>query len=465
MLYSSCPAAFFQCDAVRSTCSQILTPFLITLPVERPRAEKPTQIIHRFPPSFKDYHLQDTRWEDVDASSHSQQYAVRRMLSFNRGCFMPLVSPFHSVTCPFCLEQISLGACEIVSRVSGDVLHPAPHGPAALASRIYVRTLTGPRYASANAAWRCTNPTCRQLLPQRIADLETIFIGVIGSVDAGKTTFIAALLESLRQAEVQDDLEVGEFFEVNDDVRMRYRDLYHDPLFARGEVVPKTAPASTTNPNAPLVYTLGLRPGAGRPTRMINLVLYDAAGDDLEADRARSLYARYIPKAHGLIFLVDPRSLAGYTQSAPGMPADAVAGEDATYLIQRVVHDTLAAHHGADRLATPTAVLLAKADLVISMMGGLQMCIDFSATQPSVGAPDLGALQQADAETRELLARLGARPLINFAELRLAQPAFFTTSATGAEYDPSTGLFPSITPRRCLDPLVWLLWKLHILDL
>jgi hypothetical protein len=63
-----------------------------------------------------------------------------------------------------------------------------------------------------------------------------------------------------------------------------------------------------------------------------------------------------------------------------------------------------------------------------------------------------------DTEVKQLLAIVGEHGLLRESE-RFTTIQFFAASATGCAPD-ENNRFPKVEPRRCLDPLFWLLWQL-----
>ncbi|GER86250.1 hypothetical protein KDW_04120 [Dictyobacter vulcani] len=66
-----------------------------------------------------------------------------------------------------------------------------------------------------------------------------------------------------------------------------------------------------------------------------------------------------------------------------------------------------------------------------------------------------------DREVRSVILRFGDKVLVQSSEL-FDTVSFFAVSATG--WAAEKGHYPIIEPLRCLDPLLWALWKLKVID-
>ena len=72
-------------------------------------------------------------------------------------------------------------------------------------------------------------------------------------------------------------------------------------------------------------------------------------------------------------------------------------------------------------------------------------------------------IEVVDREVKELLDNYGAFGL-RHADRLSEHVSFFATSATGCAPNPDTRKFDRVTPRRCLDPLLWILFTLGVIN-
>src|SRR5207248_3014646 len=106
----------------------------------------------------------------------------------------------------------------------------------------------------------------------------------------------------------------------------------------------------------------------------------------------------------------------------------------------------------------PIAMMLSKSD-VLSFVERQISSQPLRLLQNPVydGTIDFTDIDLVDKEVQSLLFTCGEQELLRESQ-RFTNIRFFATSATGCAPD-EENKFPEIKPRRCLDPLLWLLWK------
>lgn len=215
----------------------------------------------------------------------------------------------------------------------------------------------------------------------------------------------------------------------------------------------------------PLIYELQVRHSINQQSAYNNnLIIYDIAGEDF-ADRDRlAEFGWPIVEAQAIIYLADPFSmknlrsrLPAQSQSASAIQAVRQAHEVITS-VARVTRREKKMQEG-ERIDIPVAVMLPKSDLLEEA---------FKATYPNFRlwqhSPAPGVVKRSDGaavdrEVRQLLYDLEEWELLKQDHI-FSKLSFFATSATGCAAD-KNGNFPKVEPRRCLDPLLWVLWQLQ----
>jgi hypothetical protein len=75
---------------------------------------------------------------------------------------------------------------------------------------------------------------------------------------------------------------------------------------------------------------------------------------------------------------------------------------------------------------------------------------------------DLKDHQTVEREVKDILEQYGDRPLLSVANA-FSHVGLFAVAPTG--HPPNDkGIYPAVEPIRCLDPLLWILWKLKFID-
>jgi len=385
---------------------------------------------------------------------------------------MTLVNPLHKTLCPYCFERFHLADCDVVASIpvpgknvnKGDVIESKPQGWRRLLGHIWVSRLRGSKYAPSLATRRC--PHCGSLLPHNVEYMDNRIIGMVGGTFAGKSHYIASLVKQIEQERALDRFGCIEFSPISDEVSQRYVSDYYSYLYERKEPIPKTG--STQGFVKPLVYVLVFRRQNKWPrVKRVNLILFDAPGEEMDSRADVAQITRYIVNAAGLIFLVDPLTIPGIVEQVPHHLRQSQGGAEGFRILDGVVH-VWRRYHGVmegSPINLPIAVTMAKSDLLKYVVGNLGTQSAF------LNRPDYalgyGALDlpMVNSEVQELLLRHdGAALTSKSASFRKA--AYFAVSATGCAPDNSQTppRFRFVQPIRCVDPLIWLLAQLGVIE-
>jgi GTPase SAR1 family protein len=369
--------------------------------------------------------------------------------------------------CPSCNKEFYPGACEIVSPNIIDATtgkhEPLKSAPSGLKKRL---ALINPEPITGELVLKLAHrecPHCYYLLPTNIEQVDNINIAIVGDTFSGKSHFIGALIHQIQQGELQRADQYARFDCMTQDVEREYITRIIKPLFQDKQVVAATQPwRAGTGDRPPLIYELILSPSPEHPARRINLVLYDAAGEDLAIKERMVQFSRYVFSANAIIFLADPTSMPEIYNLLPAFlqPGAATGRRSSPVLnsIIRLIEDFRGS--GARLSSTPIAITVTKSDL-LKQLTSIQQQYHFLKKPVYNGAINLQDLDTVDREVRHLLTDYGERTLLsatqNFSKVR-----FFATSATGYAPD-MNGKYPAVDPIRCLDPIFWILHELDIL--
>lgn len=383
---------------------------------------------------------------------------------------MPLINPFHKQLCLFCFEPFSLRDCAVVSSQTIDpttqtyqVLRAAPQGLTRALAQVYVGPLDRPQYMRELATWRC--PNCGELLPYNVTTTPSYVIGVIGGRAAGKSHYIATLIQALSEQGVMSQFRWSEFSGATGEVSRRFASEYAQPLFQeRAELLP-TPPARSQRPYKPLIYTLTSRAANnGEAPRSVNLVLFDVSGEQFSSDAEIARFAPFVPYAAGFILLVDPLTMSGVV---PRLPAHlrplTVPGERAVVVLEHLIR-IIRRHKRLDDgtpIAAPLVVTVAKSDLLKYVLPNLGRHPLLEAPDYSQGF-DLAVFRALSEQIEDLCLSLDGPRLIELARI-FTRHAYSAVSATGHGPNAEGYFGRSVNPIRSLDPLLWLLAELGLI--
>jgi GTPase SAR1 family protein len=365
--------------------------------------------------------------------------------------------------CPFCGEEFYVGDCAIVSRLNpGKILSPSPQGISRIHSRLSPIRLEGPQYTLEQACRQC--PHCGNLLPYNFEFAANITIAIVGDIGSGKSHYIAALIHQLRNGLLQGQSEYLRLTSLTPEIDRTYTNEYLEPLFKNKRSIAPTMIASQQI-QKPLIYEITTRRTSRYSTRF-NILLYDVAGEDYVNPSRLIQYSRHVLNASAIIFLADPMTMSEISGRLPAhlqsrTMTTSRSASDVLSSILASFERYMSVSPGSSLFATPVAIMVSKSDL-LKFLTNRSSSYRFLERPQYVGKIDVKDLAVVDHEVRDLLDQFGERTLLQAAQA-FPKVAFFATSATGYAPD-KNGVFPAVEPIRCLDPLLWILWQLRILD-
>jgi hypothetical protein len=361
--------------------------------------------------------------------------------------------------CPRCLERFYLSAWQNSAgqrvppparestwrRITDPFRTPEQPGPA-----------PSPEQRAATVDARRLSAVCPNghRLPPDYLERPTVVVGLVGLTGASKSTYLTVLLDALYAGAlapldiaVEMDEESADRFEIN----------YRQPLMVDKRQLPLT-PLLLEEGQSPEPLTVVFRRSSrGAPERSMNVVFFDASGEQLYRKEDLGRFGKFLYVANGIIVVLSPGMF-------PGLHSAADPGESSLGLArptQMLVNlaDLLRSARGLKKDAyladVSASVILAKADKLATRT-------DFPAEALRDPELSLAALPRLFEEVRansgllvDFLERNGGSNLLTTLLGRLPDPTLHAVSATGSE--PEGGRYPSIAPRGVLDPLLVLL--------
>ncbi|HTK09536.1 MAG TPA: hypothetical protein VL485_20365, partial [Ktedonobacteraceae bacterium] len=268
----------------------------------------------------------------------------------------------RKIRCPFCAREYRLGEFAVFSGTTGTITKEAPktfwqH----LSSTIRAPQLEGKENVLARNLRRC--PNCGGILPFNIEYVEdNITIAVIGDTFSGKSHFIAAAIQNLKERRVPHHIRLAGFSAADTRIESMYRNTYYEPLFVRNETLQQNQ-AAIKPLDEPLIYEMRI---AGR---RVNLLFYDAAGEDIAQIDTRVTNKPHILNARAMIFLADPWSMPGFVDQLahhlrPG--PNFITGRMSVDVLNNVIEvfKRVLGQAREIQFSLPVAITLSKSDLI-----------------------------------------------------------------------------------------------------
>jgi hypothetical protein len=386
-----------------------------------------------------------------------------------------LTAKLRPEVCPFCFEEFRLkdtpfrcttppSRCPpeidpIHSRVWEET---APLGKVIPGAGRRVRSMSCP--ACSQLTYRRLCPHCHMELPHTTGRLRNVIFAVIGAKEAGKSHYIAVLVDRLRK---QVGPALGMLLEPLDDATIRrYREDFYRPLYDAKTVIRGTVSAlADRRVQAPLVFSLtfsgtGLF-GRRRITRAVTLVFFDTAGEDLADLSSMATVNKYIVRSDGVILLLDPLQLRRVRDRLDGStPLPTLNTETADIITRTCQLITTGRRLRPDAmLTTPLAVAFSKFDAVEPLVDA-QLQLHASAHHD--GGFDKADFDAVNAEMQALLEQWESDEIYNQVRTRFRHFGFFGLTALGCNPHADQQV-PRVLPRRVEDPFLWLLYQHRLL--
>lgn len=315
----------------------------------------------------------------------------------------------------------------------------------------------------------CPAPECGKQLPKTIDEFEDYIIAIIGAKNAGKSHYICMLKEEIEK-------RIGSAFHcslsaLTDTTINRYRHDFYIPVFDELRTIGGTRSATTDEMvRTPMIYMLSFfekakqnwlgkllgQKGQYVTTKVVTLVFFDTAGEDLNQEDVMSQVNKYIYNSSGIIFLLDPLQLPAVRQQLglSGRPADSAYIED---LIDRTANLIRKAKNiPSDKaIDIPLAVTFSKMDAITGLLDSNNP-LDKQSKHITEGRFSRSDFNSVNTQMQLLLEEWGQAGFINKVRGSFASHAYFGVSALGC--DPQDNKLPH-EPRakRVEDPFLWLL--------
>lgn len=300
-------------------------------------------------------------------------------------------------------------------------------------------------------------PHCHSALPSGFAAIPSRVISVIGARDAGKTHFIAVLIHQLQHQAGR--ILNATLITLGDETRNLYKSHYDKPLFEQHKLLPPTNRAAS-NPlvRRPLIYRLEFAGGWMRRKQAVNLVFFDAAGEDLGDSLATELYCRYVLHASALIYLFDPLTFDGvFSRLTDSAKASTVRAESRPLeSIDRVI-ELLEAHGGLAHgkpVEIPVAFALTKLDALAPLLDPGSCLLRSCCHQDGINS---AGMDETIHEVRGCIAAWQPG-MLDKLDRKFKNAGYFAVSSLGGP--PQGSKIGSVSPVRIEDPLIWVLSQL-----
>ena len=315
-------------------------------------------------------------------------------------------------------------------------------------------------------------PDCHNELPEGIQDNEDMIIAIVGSRDTGKTHFISVLIDEL-QKRICPNVFNGTFNPMNDDIYKHYKTNFYDKVYIQKQLQDLTATANQrgeTSVRKPLIYEMMIPlDEKGKKIRKFTFVFYDTAGEDLKNEAVMKTVNRYICKAAGIIFLLDPLQIMELRnnmdeeeiKSSSSILANEIEPQE--MVLQRIAN-VIREEKGlkkTQKINVPTAVAFSKFDVLKRFFPKGSIVLEPSSYLRE-GQLDKSEWFTVSSEIEAMLKEWGAGSFAKNVEMIFDRYTYCTVSALGqrpiiSKTGGAKALESAPRPHRVEDPFLWLL--------
>ena len=392
--------------------------------------------------------------------------------------------------CPFCYGSIDmsqvhyacndplctrtfLGTCsEAEKRRYGSVYRPEeeidverseflgldPYGPAAITTKSHIirGSVDGKCEICSNRNTDKLCPRCHQIITKAAERWGTSIYVLIGSESAGKSHYLASLIETLKSGYAQEfDTKVTPTTANTAD---KFDREYRNTVFDGGRCLPPTPTYEDVLTRDPLLFDMDKGDGDGART----VAFVDPSGRDLDSsDKLASLnISTYISGAAGIMFFIDALRLPS-VRSKLGLPAeDCPDAAAALNYVAEIIRDKNRLKP-KNPVEIPLAVIVTKSDLLMrpaaaeedeDALFGPESSLHIPREQ---GSADMDNIALVGTEVEEYLRRNAGQDLLDAVD-QFENHQYFAVSALGGA--PADGVLKNgVAPFRVEDPMIWFL--------
>jgi hypothetical protein len=296
-------------------------------------------------------------------------------------------------------------------------------------------------------------------LPHTTGKFENLIFAVIGAKDSGKSHYLAVLIEQIRN---HIGPSLGMLLEeLNDYTIKRYRESFYNPVYIEHKIIFGTKSAlSDETVQLPMVFSLTFSGkgylGHQRITKVVTLVFFDTAGEDLKDEDVMATVNKYIYRADGIILLLDPLQLRWVRDQLGSSTSLPEVTTETSDIITRTTKLIQAGRNlRQDRLVpTPLAIAFSKFDAVEPLIDSQ---FQLNATPNHDGGFDAADFEAVNSEMQSLVSTWHNSHLLQQVTTRYNHYGFFGLSSLGCS--PKGSDIPQVLPKRVEDPFLWLLYS------
>jgi hypothetical protein len=312
-------------------------------------------------------------------------------------------------------------------------------------------------------------PICHHDLSETTLHDDVFVLSIIGVKNAGKTTYLSALLDKLFiKKELGKEILI-DFEAANEATLSKATAEYLEPTYIDNTVPDATRSVSVSKEiKEPLIYTMRVLKkslfGRKKISKVLTFAFFDVAGEDLTSKDFLTKDLSHILKSDAYIFIIDPLQISNIAIDLDIPPPP--EGNNLKFLgfLDRLTSNIKAKNKISDKnlITKPVAVTLSKMDKLAPLLHNLNNIRESHTHNQGFDKYDFKIVND---EVKHIFSYYNLGGLCETFTARFSDVAFFGVSALGADptFVESKQKVENINPHRLEDPFLWLLYKSNLL--
>lgn len=305
-------------------------------------------------------------------------------------------------------------------------------------------------------------PHCHNELPVTAGKVPSNIISIIGASQVGKSVYMTSLIHTLQNT-TADHFDAA-CMPLNAEISRKFRSMYEEPLFERGDLLAST---QKERMQEPFIFQFVFKDESKPP---LTLVFFDVAGEGMVDQDYLGLQGQHIKNSSGILFMVDPlqiRSIRERIRINLGTePGEWVSQYDEPRDVVLTMFGDFIAYEDKGKTDIPTAVVLTKSDMLraLSDEDGEYIKSNSNVFNNVVHRKtfNITEFENIDGEIRRFIEKVD-RPFKGTMDVYFKNTAYFAVSALGSN-PIDQKLQGVVSPIRVDEPFIWLLYQLKYIE-
>lgn len=305
-------------------------------------------------------------------------------------------------------------------------------------------------------------PNCHNELPITAGKVPSNIISIVGASQVGKSVYMTSLIHTLQH--ITADHFDAACMPLNAEISRKFRTLYEEPLFERGDLLASTQKEKMQEP---FIFQFVFKDESKPP---LTLVFFDVAGEGMVDQDYLGLHGQHIKNSAGILFMVDPLQIRSIRErirlQSGGEEENWIPQYDEPRDVVLTMFGDFIAYQEKNKTDIPTAVVLTKSDMLHALAeeDGEYLRSNSNIFNNMVHRKwlNLTEFNNIDGEVRRFIEKVD-KPFKGTMDVYFSNTGYFAVSALGSN-PVNQRIQGVVTPIRVDEPFIWLLYKLKYIE-